>query len=462
MSTVLEENRRLGAQNQQLLEQNRDLGHRYRELRQEVDELRQAPPPVAPRPPAPNPTMAAPASARSEPRKPRYQVDYDDGFVLLEDAEGDAPYELKLNLWNQFRYTGFARGRRLWVDNAGIVRPITNRSDLEINRGRMLLSGFALDPRLQYFINLDYNTLQDDTTRLTAAWINYEFSDRFNLHFGKGKVFGTREFINSSFNTLGPDRTMATTFFRPSYSTGIWAISQLNERLIGRAFISDGFNTASVGIDELDLNFAYSGDLVWEPLGSFGPLASDLEGHDDLAIRLGTNGVYSRQEGQQASDGPEEAFIRLSDGTLLTEVGALAPGVELQSYVVGLWSLDGGLKYRGLSLTGEYMFRWLSDLQGDGPIPFGTLLDHGGYVQLGAFVLPERLELYARTSYATGRFGSGSEVGGGLNWFVNRKSNWRVTLDVTKENSSPAQQIRTGYQAGASGTLFRAQLQTQF
>ena len=34
-----------------------------------------------------------------------------------------------------------------------------------------------------------------------------------------------------------------------------------------------------------------------------------------------------------------------------------------------MWAIDGGLKYNGLAVNGQYFFRWLNDFKADGPLP---------------------------------------------------------------------------------------------
>ena len=76
--------------------------------------------------------------------------------------------------------------------------------------------------------------------------------------------------------------------------------------------------------------------------------------------------------------------------------------------------------------------------------------------------MPKRLELFARYSFVSGRFGGGDEWSGGLNWYVLARRNWRMTFDVTRINHSPADNELTGYRAGESGTLFQLQMLTDF
>ncbi|HBJ35099.1 MAG TPA: hypothetical protein DDZ51_10165 [Planctomycetaceae bacterium] len=314
-------------------------------------------------------------------------------------------------------------------------------------------------------MNFDYASLGDDRVTVLMAWVNYRFNDGFDLYFGKGKVPGSREWLLSAMNTMSPDRSMATTFFRPSITTGIWAKGQPLDRLYYQAMVGNGFNTTSAGFRDLDTNFVYSANSWWEPLGDFGAMYSDLDFRDQLAVRTGASLTTSRQSATQFdSQAPEETFIRLSDGTNLTTVGALAPGVQVTDYSLYLATFDAATKYRGVSFSGEYFLRWLADIAGDGPIAGDRrdLFDHGIYVQAGAFAIPKRLEFFARSSAVFGPFGNGSEYAGGFNIFFRGTENWRFCFDVTRVIDSSADQVRTGYAAGATGFLVRGQLQTMF
>ena len=128
-----------------------------------------------------------------------------------------------------------------------------------------------------------------------------------------------------------------------------------------------------------------------------------------------------------------------------------------------LWAIDAAVKYHGLSVSGEYFFRWLDDFKPvGGRLPFRSLFDQGGLLQTGCFVIPNKLETFARTSFVTGPFGGGNEFGGGVNWYVKGTRDWRLTFEVLSINHSPAQNILTGYRAGESGTLFQLQWFSDF
>lgn len=390
---------------------------------------------------------------------------YDRGFYIQAAEPSEMPFRLKVNFQNQFRYTGFAAAEDSWTDSAGNVLPISDRNDFDIVRGRVIFSGHAIDPDLNYYLNLDYGTLGSDQVTVLLGSVSYRVSDGLELFCGKGKVPGSREWLLSSMYSHSPDRSLATTFFRPSITTGVWARGEPTETLLYHVMVGNGFNTASSGFRDLDTNFVYSGNLAWEPWGRFGPLYSDLEYRDQAAVRFGGSLTSSRQSGTASStDAPEHIAIRLSDGTDINRVGALAPDVLISDYSLYLANYDVGWKYRGISLSGEYYWRWLTDITGSGPIPVANqgFFDHGFYAQAGKFVVPGRVELLARTSQIYGEIGDGAEYAIGFNCFPRQNENWRIGFDVTQVERSPAQQIRTGYEAGATGMMFRMQVQTMF
>ena len=390
---------------------------------------------------------------------------YDRGFFIQAADASEMPFRLQVNFQNQFRYTGFAAAEESWTDAAGDVLPIADRNDFEIARGRLIFSGHAIDPDLNYYLNLDYGTLGDDRVTVLLGSVSYRLGEALELFCGKGKVPGSREWLLSSMYSHSPDRSLATTFFRPSITTGIWARGEPTDTLLYHLLLGNGFNTASTGFRDLDTNFVYSGNLAWEPWGRFGPLYSDLEYRESAAVRLGGSLTSSRQSGTASdSQASEQTAIRLSDGTEISRLGALAPDVLVTDYSLLLANYDVGWKYRGVSISGEYYWRWLTDITGSGPIPEANrdFFDHGFYAQAGKFVIPGRVELLGRTSQIFGEMGDGAEYALGFNCFPRQSENWRIGFDVTQVNRSPAQQIRTGYDAGASGVMFRMQVQTMF
>lgn len=393
-----------------------------------------------------------------------YFATYDKGITIRPKNTTRNPYSLVINHQNTFRYTGFVRESPDWTDSAGNTNPIFNSTDFAIPRGRLIFSGNTLMPNLSYLLNLDYNTVNNNPIGFRAFSLSYKVSRAFQFHVGQNKVPGTREWLHSSFQAqAGPDRSMATTFFRPSLSQGIWFTGQPVDTLHYHAMISNGFNTLNVRQSELNNRFCSSQSAWWEPLGDFGTGYSDIEFHSSPALRLGSSLTYTIEEGSQSSDYPENTLVRLSDGTLITQQGAIAPGVMVQAFHLSLLAIDIAWKYQGISMSTEIYRQGLNSLRGNNPLPLDSLQTYGGVAQVGCFVVPSKVELYSRNSFVTGAFGSGTEIGSGMNWFVLKgKSNLRYTFDIAWLDSSPADQNRTGFVAGQSGMMIRTQINSSF
>jgi hypothetical protein len=395
--------------------------------------------------------------------------EYDDdlgAFVLVRPNDPThVPFELTLDITTQARFTSFARSTDSWIDSTGTRRPVQNYDSVEVTRNFLVFSGYGLDPRLQYTAVVFSSTAINDTVYL--GWINYHFNDALDLRIGNWLVPGTREWYTSFRFTLGADRLMATTFFRPNISPGVWLQGEPIPGVHYVAMAANSLNRFTQGVDRVGSSSAFGGTAWWEPLGAFGPAPSDIEDHQSLSMRLGTSVALSREANQGFTQpgvtNPEDTILRLSDGTPLFRPGALGPGVGLAATNVRLWAIDAAFKYRGVSLSGEYFFRWLDGFKTFGQrSPFSSLFDNGGLLQASYFIAPSRLEAFARTSFVTGHLGSGNEYGGGLNWYPQGKKTWRFTFEVLSIDHSPAQNLLTGYRAGESGMLYQLQWLTDF
>lgn len=393
---------------------------------------------------------------------------YDKGFVLVAPRDKQKnPFSMKFNVTTQLRYTGFARTQETWTDSAGLVLPVNNQSNFAIDRNWFTFSGYAFDPSLIYNVAVFSTSTTNQTIAIGA--ISYVFDPAFIASIGYYKVPGTREWIESARYTLGADRTMANTFFRPSISPGAFANGHLGENFYYFGGIYNDFNTTYEGASRTSTNMVYSGNIWWEPLGAFGPGYTDEEFHESPSIRTGTSLTFGRSNRSPNLElnqtNPENTILRLSDGTPIYQPGALGAGATLQAANVILFSYDLSLKYRGFSLSGEYYGRWINNMLFSGqPIPQSNenLFDNGGLVQGSLAIVPQKWELFARTSAVYGKFGNGSEYGGGLNWYMTQSRNVRSTFEVKNIRNGPAQNPLYGYFAGQSGTLFQLQLLTDF
>ena len=410
------------------------------------------------------PVERSPRPGSVDPRPASFFASFDRGFVIRPTDPDETPFELKINGQNQIRYTGFSREEPDWTDSAGNVTPLNNMSSFQIPRGRLILSGFTFRKELLYNFNIDYNTVGSSQINFRAYWLAWRFNRAMTIYAGQSKVPGGREWLLSFVDMQGADRSMATTFFRPSLSQGIWATGEPADGVFYHVMMSNGFNTLGSTPQQLSSLMAFSGSVWCQPLGDFGRGYSDFEWHAEPAIRVGTSLTYAPEEGPQGgSTVPENSPIRLSDGTLITQTGALAPGTTLNAFKIGLASVDFAYKHRGFSLSGEFYSQNLFALRASGPIPQSSIYQFGGFAQAGYFVIPQKLEPYARTSHVTGPSGTGAEYAGGFNWFfLPEKQNLRFTLDAAWLDHCPADQNRTNYQAGQTGILVRSQIQIFF
>lgn len=393
---------------------------------------------------------------------PRLLPGYDPqrGVFTLVRGSPEKPFELRADVWAEARYLSLSPDRDTWTDSTGAIRPVDSFQSIEVTRNIISLSGYALDPKLQYSAFIFSSTAVNQT--VYAGWINYQFSDAFDLRAGNFQVPGTREWTDSVRYTLGVDRLMATTFFRPNVSPGIWFQGNLGKKLYYTVMLANSFNRASQGIDRVTSSKALGMTSYWEPTGDYGLGPSDMEGHDTPSLRVGSSMFFSEEDNQGFSTSgfsyPEDTILRLSDGTPLFRPGALGPGIQLASARVNLWAFDAGFKYRGWSLSGEYLLRLLNGFHGSPTQPAqSSLLDHGGLLQAATMVVPRCLEAFGRTSFVNGAYGAGYEYGGGLNWYPYGNRDCRLTAEVLQITNSPAQNLLTGYRAGSSGTLLQLQ-----
>jgi len=135
------------------------------------------------------------------------------------------------------------------------------------------------------------------------------------------------------------------------------------------------------------------------------------------------------------------------------EEGALAPGVVVRFVDYDEFAVDAGMKYRGLTLQGEYYWRRLSDFDATGPIPQDDLLDHGFQVQANYMVVPRYVALYGTYGRVFDDFERNPwEVSGGISVYPMGVRSLRLNAHVIRVERSPAGSNFGYYTAGQSGT----------
>jgi hypothetical protein len=389
------------------------------------------------------------------------------GLVLIktDPAAGEFPISLALGGYLQPRWFEFARDATEWTDNAGRIRDINNINTFNINRFLLSFNGHVVDERLLYNFALFGTTnvgIRSGVVPIGQA--GWRFDEAATFAVGMTIVPGSREWVDAQPWTIGVDRSMANTFFRPGFSPGAQFNGTVADDTVHyRAGAWNAIDGGTTGVLRRGTSMAWAGNTWWEPLGPFGLGAGDMEVHDDPVVRFGTSGVYAPTYALPiVGSNPEDTIIRLSDGTPIAEFEALGPGSFLNRFIYRLATVDAAWKWRGVGVYGEYYWRLLDGFRGTGQFERSSIFDQGGMGYLSWCFVPRTYEVYARSSVVTGPYGTGQEYGGGLNWYIRRTRQARLTFEALSMNRNPAQNFLYPYRAGYTGTALQTQLLVVF
>ena len=383
---------------------------------------------------------------------------YNEGIVLAETGEdAKIPFQLKFTNIAQFRYLNTLASNDTFTDHLGNVRPVSKRNDLTVNREMFTFAGYIFDKRLTF--GLFAWTSAATTQVVVSGNVSWRFNKAITLNSGYWAVPGSRTLTFTFPYFTQPERSLADNFFRPGFTQGIWFTGEPVKGLNYDVFIGDGLNTLTIPVSKIDTHLAYAVSVWWEPLGPFGPEGKSRNMYDDYfpskkpVIRVGTSYTRSREDRFTNLDqsNPENTSMHNSDGVLTFSTGAFAPGVTLDKATYRMSAIDGGIKWQGLAVNGQYYFRWVNDFVADGPLPISSTFDHGGELSASYFVVPKKWMLYGRTSGIFGQFGNSSEYAGGFKWyFVPTQRVWLQGEALRIYKSSYGSTI-TPYTAGMTG-----------
>jgi hypothetical protein len=279
--------------------------------------------------------------------------------------------DLSISIYTYARYLNQLGLDSKYTDFFGNVKNVQQRQDFQLQKVQIKFLGWVMSPKFRYFLYAwTSNASQGLPAQVVLAGnLSYSFANAFNVGAGIRSLPGTRSVEGNFPFWLGVDtRLIADEFFRPSYTSGAWAWGQITKKLDYIAMIGNNLSTLGVSAAQLDNGFnTISTSLVWKPTtGEFGPGFGDFEDHQKLATRLGLH--FSRsdetKQSQPNSDQFENTQIRLEDGTVIFTPNLFRQGVAVTDVTYKMTSFDGGLKYRGLALEGEYFLRWLDHFKG--------------------------------------------------------------------------------------------------
>ena len=397
------------------------------------------------------------------------------------------PFSFYLNGFVQVRWFEFARSVTEWTSpgpittTAGVygpvVNPVNNINVFEINRFYLTSEGYVTDERLRYSLTLFGTTNNGNNSAIAPlGFAGWKFNDQVMLLGGVSYVAATREWGTSSRWVQGIDRSMANTFFRPSYSPGVEFKGTLFDgEFHYRGGAWNGIDGSRAGVNRSGTAMAWAGIVAWEPLGAYGPYYSDMEVHRDPVIRIGCSGLHALTPTSEPSDqfsNPEDTLVRLTNGAPISTLNAVQQGYKVTRVRVQLATVDIGWKYKGTAFNFEYYFRSLNDmrakalnqsLQPKPPAPAAPfesryIFQQGGAGSLSFCLLPRRLDIYGRSGGVTSVDGSGQEYGGGFNFYPKNNRQSKFTFEALYYNRSPANNALYPYRAGYSGTAIQTQM----
>jgi hypothetical protein len=383
---------------------------------------------------------------------------YRDGIVIWETAEGArVPFLLNFNINTQLRYLNTLSSDETYTDHLGVTRDVHRRNDITVNRAMFILGGYIFDQRLRYSFTVW--TSAGAASIVVASNIGWRFNRALAVTAGYTGVPGSRSLVNTFPFFAAIDRSMADNFFRPGFTQGLWVNGEPVQGLNYLLFVGNGLNTLNISASKIDTHLLLAGSVWWEPLGPYGQPGKSRNMYDDyfssrdVRIRLGTSFTRSREDRFSNLDqsSPENTSLYNSDGVLTFSTGAFAPGVTVENATYKLWAIDGGLKWNGLAINGQYFVRSLTDFVADGPLPLASTADHGFEVTAGQFVMPRTLMLYGRGSRVFGEFGDSHEYGAGAKWYFLPTERIWLNAELIRVHAAPYSGAFTPYTAGMKG-----------
>ena len=376
------------------------------------------------------------------------------GFLIAKNKFAS----LNISIYGMARYLNQTSPDTTWTNHLGETEVFDGRNDIYWHRAMVWFTGYVGSPKLTYMATVWTVT----TTQQTLVYGNLKYSFNKYLAIGAGitpnacirSVQGSFPFFTST------DRTMAEEALRGGFTNGIFISGEALPRLYYMAALGNNLSILGVNASNLTRHFSTSISLNYMPTtGEFGPRGGngDFEYHEKIATRFGASFCHSRENrfNNTGSPSPDNTQVRISDGTLFFETGALAPDVTVIEADYDLLAVDLGMKYKGFALHTEFYYRTLSAINADGPIPLNKITDKGYTIQVLYMLVPKILCVYGVNSMVIDQFDRNPyEWGGGVNIYPLKTRSWRINVQAMKVYKTAAGGTFGLYSAGQTGTTF--------
>lgn len=388
------------------------------------------------------------------------------GFTVADGDQGS----MNVSAFSYVRYLNQLNLSPTYTNAFGVTSLVQQRQDFQLAKVQIKFLGWVLDPKLRYLLYAwtSNANMGQGAQVVLAGNLNYTFDKHITLSAGVNGLPGTRTLEGNFPFWLSLDsRLLADEFFRPSYTSGIWARGLVTKKMRYQFMIGNNLSTLGVNAGQLPKHLdTYSSALVWMPsTGEFGEGFGDFEQHDKLATRLGFHFTHSRENklSQPGTEDFQNTQLRLSDGSIIFTRNLFGPGITITDATYNMTSFDGGVKLHGLALEGEYYLRWLNDFRGiGGAEKLHGLFDHGFQIQASAMVVPKTFQIYAGGSPIFGQYGNPWNARIGVNWFPWKNRVFRWNNEALYIDRSPVGALALPFPVGATGWVYHSNLELAF
>jgi hypothetical protein len=389
------------------------------------------------------------------------------GFLLFDGEKG----QIYMRLFSYARYLNQKGLDPTYTNFFGTVQTVKQREDIQLNKFFLPFSGWFLSPKFRYYLYVwSSNPSQGDPAQVVGAGnLSYNFNRFVNVGAGITSLPSVRSTEGQFPYWLGvDDRLIADEFFRGSYTSGVWVKGDLFLKAKYMVMLGNNLSTLGVSASQLDTTLNTTSAVIsWLPTtGEFGLYGTfgDYDWHEKLATRVGLHFTRSLEDAQNqpGTNSIENSQIRLTDGSQIFTPDLFGPGITVQKVMYRMASLDGGLKYKGMSLEAEYYWRWLGDFRGTNVGGIEDIDDHGFQVQASAMAIKDVLQVYAGGSSIRGVYGDGSEVRAGLNWYFMKQRGLRLNTELLHLDDCPVGYTAVPYPVGGNGDVWHVNLELNF
>ncbi|HET7898574.1 MAG TPA: hypothetical protein VFL47_12900, partial [Flavisolibacter sp.] len=250
------------------------------------------------------------------------------GFDIVRTKYGS----LNISLYAIARYLNQLPGYQTWQDHLGRDREFIGRNDFFWHRTMIWFSGWLGTPKLTYVATVW--TVFTTQQSLIYGNIAYKFNPHFQVAIGVGPNLSVRSMQGSFPFYSSTDRSMGEESLRGGFTNGMWVTGEIVPRLRYKVMVGNNLSSLGIQASKLTRDLSTSATLWWMPTtGEFGPRGGigDFENHQKVATRFGVSYNHSREDrfNNIGTPSPDNTQVRMSDGVLFFETGALKDGLTV-------------------------------------------------------------------------------------------------------------------------------------